>query len=68
MFSFKEIDISELSLKAAETAMLHCGARGFVKGAEANRKVRESYFVAIVTPAIKHLKKEVARIDGCLLD
>ena len=62
------IDISELSLKAAETAMLHCGARGFVKGAEANRKVRESYFVAIVTPAIKHLKKEVARIDGCLLD
>ena len=26
------IDISELSLKAAETAMLHCGARGFVKG------------------------------------
>ena len=48
--------------------MLHCGARGFVKGAEANRKVRESYFVAIVTPAIKHLKKEVARIDGSLLD
>ena len=61
------IEVAELSLKAAETAMLHCGASGFGKFSEANRKVRESYFVAIVTPAIKHLKKEVARIDGTLL-
>ena len=61
------IEAAELSLKAAETAMLHCGASGFGKFSEANRKVRESYFVAIVTPAIKHLKKEVARIDGELL-
>ena len=62
------IDASHLSLKAAETAMLHCGARGFIDSAEANRKVRESYFVAIVTPATKHLYKEIARIDGKLLD
>jgi hypothetical protein len=26
--------------------------------------VRESYFVAIVTPAMKHLRKELAREDG----
>ena len=47
--------------------MLHCGASGFGKFSEANRIVRESYFVSIVTPSIKHLKKEVARIDGTLL-
>lgn len=48
---------SELSLKAANAAMLHVGARGYLQGSEAERKVREAYFVAIVTPAIKQLKK-----------
>jgi alkylation response protein AidB-like acyl-CoA dehydrogenase len=48
---------SELSLRAAQSAMLHCGARGYLQGAAVERKLRESYFVAIVTPAIKQLKK-----------
>ena len=37
--------------------MLHMGAAGYRSGSAAERKLRESYFVAIVTPALKHLKK-----------
>ena len=48
------------SVGAAHAAMLHCGARGYVAGAAAQRRLRESYFVAIVTPAIKQLKKMLA--------
>jgi alkylation response protein AidB-like acyl-CoA dehydrogenase len=50
----------EASVAAAHAAMLHCGARGYVAGGAAQRKLRESYFVAIVTPAIKQLKKMLA--------
>jgi alkylation response protein AidB-like acyl-CoA dehydrogenase len=51
---------SEVSLAAAQAAMLHCGARGYVTTGAAQRRLRESYFVAIVTPAIKQLKKMLA--------
>jgi alkylation response protein AidB-like acyl-CoA dehydrogenase len=51
------IAASELSLRASNAAMLHVGARGYLQGSTAERKLRESYFVAIVTPALKHLKK-----------
>ena len=54
---------SELSLRAANAAMLHAGARGFVTNAAAQRRLRESYFVAIVTPALKHLRKELSDTD-----
>jgi alkylation response protein AidB-like acyl-CoA dehydrogenase len=50
----------EASVAAAHAAMLHCGARGYVAGGAAQRRLRESYFVAIVTPAIKQLKKMLA--------
>ena len=48
---------SELSLRASQAAMLHAGARAYLKGSPPERKLREAYFVAIVTPAIKQLKK-----------
>ena len=48
---------SELSLRASQAAMLHTGAAGYRSGSVAERKLRESYFVAVVTPALKHLKK-----------
>jgi alkylation response protein AidB-like acyl-CoA dehydrogenase len=51
------IAASELSLRASNAAMLHVGARGYLQGSTAERKLRESYFVAIVTPALKQLKK-----------
>lgn len=49
----------ELAIRASQSAMLHTGAKGYLKTAPAQRKLRESYFVAIVTPAIKHLRKEL---------
>jgi alkylation response protein AidB-like acyl-CoA dehydrogenase len=51
---------SELALAAAQAAMLHCGARGYIRNAPAQRRLREAYFVAIVTPAIKQLRKMLA--------
>ncbi len=54
------ITAAELSLRASQAAMLHAGARAYVHGSAAERKLREAYFVAIVTPALKHLKKMLA--------
>lgn len=53
---------SELSLRAAQSALLHQGARGYLMDSEPQRRIREAHFVAIVTPALKHLRKEMARI------
>ena len=47
----------ETTVKAAHAAMLHSGARGYVINGEAQRRLREAYFVAIVTPATKQLRK-----------
>lgn len=48
---------SELSLRASQASMLHAGASGYRAHSVYDRKLREAYFVAIVTPALKHLKK-----------
>jgi len=40
--------------------MLHCGARGYVSTGAAQRRLREAYFVPIVTPATKQLRKMLA--------
>ncbi len=55
-------DISTLSLRAATSALLHAGARGYLTHSPAQRRLREAHFVAIVTPALKHLRKELARM------
>jgi alkylation response protein AidB-like acyl-CoA dehydrogenase len=54
----------ELSLKAANAAMLHQGAKGYLVRNPAQRRLREAYFIAIVTPATKHLRREIARLEG----
>jgi len=56
------LTIGELALRASQSAMLHTGAKGYLITAPAQRKLRESYFVAIITPAIKHLRKELERL------
>jgi alkylation response protein AidB-like acyl-CoA dehydrogenase len=53
---------SELTLRATQSAMLHTGAAGYALASPAQRRLREGYFVAIVTPAIKHLRKEIDRL------
>jgi alkylation response protein AidB-like acyl-CoA dehydrogenase len=50
----------EASVAAAHAAMLHCGARGYLKSHRVQRRLREAYFVAIVTPATKQLRKMLA--------
>jgi alkylation response protein AidB-like acyl-CoA dehydrogenase len=50
----------EACVAAAHAAMLHCGARGYLKSHRAQRRLREAYFVAIVTPATKQLRKMLA--------
>jgi len=54
----------EASTEAAHFAMLHCGARGFVSLGEAQRRLRESYFIAVVTPATKQLRKMLADLPA----
>ncbi len=54
---------AELCLRAAQSALLHQGARGYLMSSAVQRRVRESHFVAIVTPAIKHLRKEITRLS-----
>lgn len=53
---------AELALRATQSALLHQGARGYLKSAVPQRRIREAHFVAIVTPAIKHLRWEMARL------
>ena len=55
---------AELSLRAANSALLHQGARGYLMQSDVQRRVREAQFMAIVTPAIKHLRKEMARLSA----
>ena len=50
----------DAAVAAAHAAMLHCGARGYLKSHRAQRRLREAYFVAIVTPATKQLGKMLA--------
>jgi alkylation response protein AidB-like acyl-CoA dehydrogenase len=51
------LHLGEASVAAAHAAMLHCGARGYLKSHRVQRRLREAYFVAIVTPATKQLRK-----------
>jgi alkylation response protein AidB-like acyl-CoA dehydrogenase len=54
---------SELALRAANSAVLHAGAKGYLMRHPAQRRLREAVFVAIVTPALKHLRKEINDIE-----
>jgi alkylation response protein AidB-like acyl-CoA dehydrogenase len=55
---------AELCMRPANSALMHQGARGYLMHSEVQRRVREAQFVAIVTPAIKHLRKEIARLSA----
>ena len=52
----------ELTLQATEAAMLHTGARAFIAGAAVQRRLREGYFVAMITPSSRHLTQELSRM------
>jgi alkylation response protein AidB-like acyl-CoA dehydrogenase len=54
---------SELTLEATQGALMHSGARGYLEGSAVNRRLREGYFVAIISPSIKHLHQELENLD-----
>ncbi|MCS4533753.1 acyl-CoA dehydrogenase family protein [Neisseria montereyensis] len=56
-------DISVLTLDAAQSAVLHAGAKGYLMSSPVQRRAREAAFVAIVTPALKHLLKEISELE-----
>jgi alkylation response protein AidB-like acyl-CoA dehydrogenase len=54
------LQAGDATMAAAHAAMLHTGARGYLKSHRAQRRMREAYFVGIVTPATKQLRKMLA--------
>lgn len=54
------LEAGEATMAAAHAAMLHTGASGYLMSHRAQRRMREAYFVGIVTPATKHLRKMLA--------
>ena len=54
--------ISELTLAATQAAVLHAGARGYISASPVNRLQREGNFVALITPSVRHLRRELARM------
>ena len=53
--------VSELTLEAGQSALMHAGARGYIAGSPVNRRIREGHFVAIITPSIRHLRQELSK-------
>jgi alkylation response protein AidB-like acyl-CoA dehydrogenase len=56
------VQCSELALRASQSSLLHQGARGYLAASAPQRRIREAHFVAIVTPAVKHLRWEIDRL------
>ncbi len=58
------VSCSELTLEASQAAMMHAGARGYLEGSTVSRLQREAWFVAIITPSIRHLRQELAGLSA----
>lgn len=55
------LDTAELVLRAAQSATLHAGARGFVATSASQRRLREAHFFSILTPSVRHLRHVLHR-------
>ena len=60
---YARAEASELALALAQLAALHTGARGYLRSHAAFRRQREAMFVAIVTPSLRHLRREIALLE-----
>lgn len=54
---------SELTLQASQSAMLHAGSSGYLANSLQHKMLLESYFVAIISPSIRHILSELDAID-----
>jgi hypothetical protein len=51
------LDVAYLTLKAVHGCMLHQGSAAYLQNSDASRRLREAYFLANLTPTVKHLEK-----------
>jgi hypothetical protein len=51
---------AEVASQAAQSALLHTGAKGFIVSNAPQRRIREAMSYSILTPSIKHLRKELS--------
>lgn len=52
-----KLELTKLCLKLAELAMLCKGSKGYFRHSLTHKLLLESYFVAIATPSLRHVKK-----------
>lgn len=53
----------DLVLKAVQSVMLHAGSSGYLEHSKEHKLLLESFFVALVTPSMRHLYKELDDIQ-----
>lgn len=53
------LSLAEIVLAAANHALLLSGARGLFLQSELQRRIREAQFFAVLSPSIRHLRKEL---------
>ncbi|MDF2714209.1 MAG: putative acyl-CoA dehydrogenase [Paenibacillus sp.] len=51
------LEVAYLTLRAVQADMLHCGGPAYLQQSDPSRRLREAYFLANLTPTIKHLEK-----------
>lgn len=57
------LDSAQLALESAQAELLHFGAAGYTKRSHTSRRLREAYFIAILSPAMKHLQKLLSNLE-----
>ncbi|MFC3040771.1 acyl-CoA dehydrogenase family protein [Virgibacillus xinjiangensis] len=55
------LDVTYLTLNAANTDMIHNGGAGYLNVSHPARRLRETYFLVNLTPTVKHLEKLLAQ-------
>ncbi|MCS6984346.1 MAG: acyl-CoA dehydrogenase family protein [Leptospiraceae bacterium] len=56
------LELAETVLNAAMHTLLLTGARGLFLQGELQRRIREAQFFAVLSPSIRHLRKELTRL------
>jgi len=51
------LEIAYLTLEAVQACMLHQGGPAYLQHSDASRRLREAYFLANLTPTVRHLEK-----------
>ncbi|CAG7657473.1 acyl-CoA dehydrogenase [Paenibacillus allorhizosphaerae] len=58
------LDTVLLTLKAVQADMLHHGGSAYLQASEPSRRLREAYFLANLTPTVKHLEKMLQLMEA----